>query len=983
MTLRVELFGGVHVTTDGAPVDLGGRRPRLLLASLALADGRVVGTDRLIDLVWGDEPPPTARRTLQSYASGLRLTLGGDAGPLAATGPGYVLAIDRSQIDLFVFANGVERAKGEVGDDPSAAAVQLRAAIDSWGEPLDGLRPTPGLQAILAPYEELRLEALETLNDVELDHGDVGQAVARLEELVREHPLRERFWTQLVRGLAALGRRDSALHACQRAREALREQLGVTPSPLLQRLEREILDGQPQSPLDESDAPSPAATVQPGNLVRPPIEFIGRTAELRDLPPELTRRRLVTLTGAGGVGKTRLAIELGWSVRDGFPDGVWFIGLAAVGDPQAVPAAVVSTLSVPPQREMTLPQSLIDWLSGRQLLLIVDSCEHVLAAVADLVTTVVTTCPTVTVLATSREPLGVPGERIHLVSPLDPASEGVDLFVERAGAAEASFRPSAEDRAAITAICTRLDGIPLAIELAAARIRSLAPHDLLARLDDRFGLLHGPASDGSNRHLTMRATVDWSYQLLEPRERLLFDRLSVFAGGYDLTAAETACGDDDKLRYEDIAAVLGALVDKSLIVADRDPHGVRYRQLDPMRRYGRDRLQARGESTLMRDRHLEHYLEVSRRTKEMWCSPRQLDADDIFEREWDNLRAAHAWAIETANLSAVDGLIDATGMHAWCRVKHEHGDWATRALMLATSDRRVSATTYGWAAYWAYFRDDQVDAVVTARQGVDAAPVPDHPDTCGCWSVLVLNGVVTGRRVEAHEHARHAQVAAASVPDSVVEWWVLFAVVELAFGDDLAALPDLLTRLAAVSATVGAPSLRARSLVCQGRLRMWATATPDVEGALGCYRRGLAVARETHDVNAENLNLVGIMYTETRLGDVHAGETCREAITRFSQTRHWTLFWLALGAVTSWWRRTDRLAALAVVYGHLDAHHPAPHSGDASHEERQAALQHPDAAELTARGAAMDRDELVSFVIDQLAMRDRWPGPHGSPVTPS
>ena len=248
MRLRLELFGGVHVTVDGAPLDVGGPRPRALLASLALADGHVVGADRLVDLIWGDDPPATARRTLQSYVSGLRQTLGGDDGPLAASGAGYVLAIDRRQIDLFVFADAVVRARNETRSDPAATAARLRAALDSWAVPLDGLRPSPSLHAILVPYEELRLEALEALNDVELDHGEVGRAVARLETLVREHPVRERFWTQLVRGLATLGRRDTALQACQRAREALREHLGVPPAPLLQRLEREILDGGPPPP---------------------------------------------------------------------------------------------------------------------------------------------------------------------------------------------------------------------------------------------------------------------------------------------------------------------------------------------------------------------------------------------------------------------------------------------------------------------------------------------------------------------------------------------------------------------------------------------------------------------------------------------------------------------------------------------------------------------------------------------------------------
>ncbi len=345
-----------------------------------------------------------------------------------------------------------------------------------------------------------------------------------------------------------------------------------------------------------------------------------------------------------------------------------------------------------------------------------------------------------------------------------------------------------------------------------------------------------------------------------------------------------------------------------------------------------------------------------------------------FEREWDNLRAAHSWAVNTANLPAAECLIATTAPHAWCRLRHEHCEWATRTLTLDTIDTRVSASTYGWIAYWAYVRDDQDRALTSSRQGIDAAPAPDHPDTSWCWSVLVLNDVASGRRIQAQEDARHAQVAAAHDPDLFVEWWVLFAIIEVAFYNGLAAVPDLLTRLTAVSATIGAPSLRARSLFCQGRQRMWADAVPDIEGALSCYREGLAVARETNDLSAENLNMIGIMYAETRLREPNAGETCREALKGYRDTRHWTVFWLALGAVTWWWRTTGKLEALAVVCGHVDAHHPVWRDSDAHHEELQAAHRHPDADDLMARGAAMDRDQLVAFVVDQLAMqssRDR------------
>ncbi len=261
MGVEVQLLGGVQATLDGVPVQLGGRRPSMVLASLALADRRVLSADRLIDLVWADNLPTTARRTLQSYVSGLRRVLGGDDSPLSASGAGYVLTIERTGVDVFVLADTLTRAKAEIDADPSAAAARLSAVLESWAVPLEGLRPTPALQAVVAPYEELRLEALEVLNDVELDNGDLGRAVGRLETLVREHPVRERFWAQLIRGLAALGRRDAALQASQRARESLREHLGVVPSQLLQRVEQELLDDGPI--VQSGEGPPRAATVVP------------------------------------------------------------------------------------------------------------------------------------------------------------------------------------------------------------------------------------------------------------------------------------------------------------------------------------------------------------------------------------------------------------------------------------------------------------------------------------------------------------------------------------------------------------------------------------------------------------------------------------------------------------------------------------------------------------------------------------------------
>lgn len=323
MRLALEFLGGARVTLDGVETKVGGRRPCSLLGALALAEGHVVSADRLVDLVWDEDPPPTARRTLQSYVADLRRVLGGDDGPLSASGPGYVLEIERAQVDLFVFADEVARAKRELSADPAEAAAVLAGALERWAPPLDGLRPSAALQALLVPYEELRLEAVEVMNDVELDHGEAGRAVARLEMLVREHPVRERFWAQLIRGHVTLGRRDAALHCAQRAREALREHLGIGPSPILQRLEREVLDA------DAADV-APARTEQPivatRRLPRRLADVTGNTCVGRDGELHVLReawnavmsgrRQIALVAGEPGIGKTRLVAELARTAQD-------------------------------------------------------------------------------------------------------------------------------------------------------------------------------------------------------------------------------------------------------------------------------------------------------------------------------------------------------------------------------------------------------------------------------------------------------------------------------------------------------------------------------------------------------------------------------------------------------------------------------------------------------------------------------------------
>ena len=486
------------------------------------------------------------------------------------------------------------------------------------------------------------------------------------------------------------------------------------------------------------DAPLLTGQITRGNLPRLQTESVGDLANLQRRVANLAQASVVTLTGSGGVGKTRAAIEIGWLVVDEFVDGVWLVELAPVADPDLAVTTIASALGASLQPGSTMIESIVDWCLGRRMLLIVDNCEHVLDPVIEVVEAVVAACPTVTIIATSREPLGVAGETVTRIASLDEryASE---LFVLRARSADAGFEPTAADAEAIAAICRRLDGIPLAIELAAARIRSLSPAELLERLDDRFRLLRGGGRGGLERHQTLRATVAWSYQLLAGDAQLLFDRLSVFAGSFDLAAAEAVCAGDDLDAY-DIVDLLGDLVDKSMVIASRTERGTRYRLLETLRQYGEERLDDRGETAVVRDAHLHHFVELARRLQQRWMSPEQSSAGDRFDDDWENIGAAHGWAIATGDIEHAHDVVAATSQQALSWVRRDQQEWGERTLQLAETTGRHDARTLCSQGFWAFTDGDPDRAVALERARCRREPHGSRTDCSVCHDARALGG---------------------------------------------------------------------------------------------------------------------------------------------------------------------------------------------------------------------------------------------------
>ncbi|MFG2029479.1 BTAD domain-containing putative transcriptional regulator [Streptomyces sp. NPDC048825] len=647
--VRYRILGTTQaIRPDGSPVPLGGARLRALLTVLALRGGRTVPAGLLVDEVWDGDPPADATGALQALVGRLRRVLGADA--VVSEEGGYRLAASADDIDLHRFERLVGEGTRALGDrDPAKAAVALDDALALWREP--ALADLPDRTAESARCDARRLDALRARHTAALALGHAEQSLPELTALCDTHPLDEPLQALRLRALRYAGRTAQALAAYEDVRQLLADRLGSDPGPELRALHGELLSAG-DSPAAAASAPAAdgartSGLRARGNLRARLTSFVGREWDIEAIRGDLATARLVTLLGPGGAGKTRLSQEAAESVRDVVRDGVWLAELAPVDDPDAVPEAVLTAVGA---RETVLygagaeamragserhddpVERLAEHCGKRRMLLILDNCEHVVDAAARLVEELLERCPELTVLATSREPLGVPGELLRPVEPL-PEPYALRLLADRGAAARPGFRIE-DDPEAAAEICRRLDGLPLAIELAAARLRMLTPRQIADRLDDRFLLLTSGSRTVLPRQQTLRAVVDWSWELLDADERDVLRRLSVFAGGCDLAAAEAVCGPK-------ALEALGSLVDKSLVVAAPSPDGdMRYRLLETVAEYAGERLDESGRRAEAERAHLTYFRELARTTEPLLRGSGQRDAIQRFERESENIRAA-------------------------------------------------------------------------------------------------------------------------------------------------------------------------------------------------------------------------------------------------------------------------------------------------------------------------------------------------------
>jgi predicted ATPase/DNA-binding SARP family transcriptional activator len=764
-SLTVSVLGPLRVDVDGQPVALG-RRARALLAVLVVRRGQVVASDLLVELVWPDQPPGAGRNALQALVSRTRRTLGPAGGSLATAGEGYRLDLPTEAVDADRFeravvaarerAGGSEgsaaagRAPGEVAagwDGSSDGPAELREVLAAWrGDPYLDVVDDPATVAAASRLTELRREAIDLDAEAVLHAGGGPELVADLQGWAAEDPLRERTHRALALALYRAGRQADALDVLARLRDRLRDELGLDPAPETDALYAAVLRRDLALDASAPSGPDPAPDVRHDRTRHLPparTSFVGRDAEVAALHAGLEQARLVTLVGPGGTGKTRLAIE---ALRDlDPPDGTVLVELAPVADPDDVLQQLADALGIDPEpggapvgaapaggttagraaaRTRSLEDRVTDHLRDAAMVLLLDNCEHVIDAAADLVELVLDAGPGVRVVATSREGLRVQGELLQPVPPLPlppargpggavddaeaatlTAHDAVRLFVARATAADPGFRLDATTAPAVVEICRRSDGLPLALELAAARTATLPVTELAARLEDRFRLLTG-GRRSVRRQQTLEAVVAWSYDLLDPRQRWLLRRLGAYAGPVAVDLVEALVAADgsepaaERLAAAEVLPVLVELADRSLLTlepitvvgADGEPASITtVRLLETIRAFAQEHLTREDDAVAVRTAHASVLADRARAAAVAIRGHEQLRWLDQLDRELDELRGALAWWLQTDPARAVAMAADL----AWYWWLHDHHDegirWVEEALERAGDDADPTA----------------------------------------------------------------------------------------------------------------------------------------------------------------------------------------------------------------------------------------------------------------------------------------------------
>ena len=762
--VRIWLLGGFRVAVGSRTVQEGAwrlRKAASLVKLLSLAAGHRMHREQAMDLLWPELGKEAASNNMRQTLHAARRALTSDP----AEGSRYLASEDESLVlcpdgQLWVDVDAFEQAASTARHSREPTAYE--AALDLYGgELLPADRYEEWAEEHRQRLRETRLSLLLGLAGIYEERADYDSAAEALRGVISEQPTREEAHAGLMRMYALMGSNREALAQYGRLEEALQEALGTEPSASSRALKEEITSG--RFPPKDGRFPGFSLEEPPGdgkhNLPAPRTSFVGREGEMLEVKRILAMTRLLTLTGAGGLGKTRLALEVARDLVGVYPEGVWLVELAPLTEPELVVPTVARILEVREQPERPLLETLLEALGDKEMLLVVDNCEHLANAAAHLADALLSVCPKLRILATSREPLGVEGEVLCQIPLLSlPATTGgepgggsageslmryeaVQLFVDRARLRLPDFGLTRENAGAVARVCRKLEGIPLAIELATARLGALTVEQVGQRLEVSLDVLKGASRATDPRQQTLRATVDWSYELLSQPECKLFGRLSVFTGGFSLEAAE-AVGATDDIEQPEVLESLLSLVDKSLVVAEPANDGrMRYRMLEPVRQYGLERLEDSGEVEVVRRRHADFFVALSEEVEPWLRGPEQAAWFERLDAENDNLRAALSWLLEQGEGELALRLSGALGEFWHVRGHLEEGRRWLEATLARGDDApaRVKALLHaGWIAW------EQVDYERSEALGEEAlALAREQGDSAATARALYIQGAPT------------------------------------------------------------------------------------------------------------------------------------------------------------------------------------------------------------------------------------------------
>jgi predicted ATPase/DNA-binding SARP family transcriptional activator len=937
---------------DGEPVVQRSALQRLLLAVLIAGRRRILQLDELAESLWADALPADPAGALHSQVSRLRRQLGPASSWIETVSAGYRLVCPPDRLDATRFERHLADAR-QVEDEPAVALERLDRALALWrGRAFQELADRPSIAPEATRLDELRNEAAELRADTLLKVGRSAEAASAMHLLMADHPFRERPVALVMRALTAQGRHADALREFEGFRRLLGDELGLEPSPELRAVEATILRHEART------QPLMPAVGVPGN------SFVGRAAEVAKVEWLLERSRLVTLTGPGGVGKTRIALHVAAGARAAYPDGVYLCELARISDPDAVAATLASVLRVEQLAEHSLVERVVEFLLVKRALLVIDNCEHVLPAAAELVTAVLLRTPYIDVLATSRERLGVDGEQRVPVGPLpipawdDPGAPSAVLFMDRARAVRPDYTLPADDVATVSELCRRLDGLPLAIELAAAQTVSVSPSEILAAVSDRLVAL-ADSRRTVERHRSLDAVFGWSFGLLTEAERQVFERLAVFAGGWTTAAA----GDVADATPADLAA----LVERSLVTPQygRD---VRFSMLEPVRQFAEARLADRCEVEHARRRHAAWAVEFAEAANAGLCGPDERGWRARMDTELDNLRAAHRWCLDHDPELSIR-LAGSLYRYTWSGARSEVSTWATQAVSRFPDLAHVRLpAAYAVAALGLCIGGDLGAARALAEAALTTVP-GDPISARFAWEVLGEIETWLGNFDRAVPFYDRAIGLARLAGDDHQAAICLF---DRALCSAYSGRPDeAIAQCGSAAALVGAvrnPSLDAWSDYINGEVRLDCAPLE----ALPYLRRSVAAARRIGNRTITGLAGLSAVSIEARVGDpLQALSQYGDLIDHWDREGAWNMQWTTLRTLIELLARLGRDAEAALLYGALTASATASPLAGADAEritEAVAAMRARLGDERfeakRAKGAALSDSEAVAFALE-------------------